>query len=667
MNCQEETHSIGEGENRQEHVALYVFDEQVEEGAEEEGEEEQQGEGKEEQNNREEEGNEEQQADNNMQNENPEGEENNEPRDNEEQQQEHEEEQGEKQEEENDVDDDENRQDEMQFEEMNQENNENNAEEKGQEQQLEQEQHEEQPQMKLTMELLWKPDDETKKLFAEVDLEEFLDKAKKDLTEAGEDPRSAYIDFVALCSGDETLKSKISLDVLLQYPFWRYRIGEERVLPLLEEEDKKKLEDSDGKVLSYNSFMNMFHVFPHLPESNEILTVKDNEDLKYLVEKEKDGDGLGRLADMVKFALSKGVKISIIDLSDVNMANNSEYYLNRFAGLPVSFRGKWLETVSEESTDRPGVRVVKNSEDILLVSLGNGTFKVRYEPSDIYATLGCRFVGMENLKEALKEDANTFGEELGKAIESLELTDFLRKPIVINNDGTVKGCSRKFLSKFNKQRLYDLVNGEGMSGSVRNSWSEFLGKLKSFDPKYYKSLILFFLHWDGSDRVDFSAFSKGNFDNWQKSLNITYGCVLENLKVQEIWNRCLDEVADIPNKDAIKAMFGNLKALFESDEYMPGLGIAESERIKMFLNTIEDWEEWDGLKNLYVTKKGHGYGSERQVACYTRDDWKNYQKWRFELYFLKRKKSLASKTNPIEACEQGYADWEKICRWEEDL
>ncbi len=110
-------------------------------------------------------------------------------------------------------------------------------------------------------------------------------------------------------------------------------------------------------------------------------------------------------------------------------------------------------------------------------------------------------------------------------------------------------------------------------------------------------------------------------------------------------------------------MFGNLKALFESDEYMPGLDIAESERIKVLLNTIEDWEEWDGLKNLYVTKKEHGDGSERQVACHTRDDWKNYQKWRFERYFLKRKNLPASKTNPIEACEQGYADWEKICQW----
>ncbi len=66
----------------------------------------------------------------------------------------------------------------------------------------EEEEDQEQPEKKLTLELLEKPDDETKTLFARMDLKAFLDKAKTDLLEAGKDPRDAYIDLNTICWHD---------------------------------------------------------------------------------------------------------------------------------------------------------------------------------------------------------------------------------------------------------------------------------------------------------------------------------------------------------------------------------------------------------------------------------------------------------------------------------
>ncbi len=452
LNCQEETYFTGKGRNRQEHVALYVFGEQIEEGEENEQNEE--------------EGGEEEQADDNEQE----------------------------------------NQNEMQFEEHNVdnlENNENNAEEKDQVQQPEQEQHEkqyeEQPQMKLTMELLRNPDDETKKLFAEMDLKAFLDKAEKDLTEAGEDPRSAYIDFVALCSGDETLKSKISLDVLLQYPLWQYGVNN-----VLSEEDKNKLGNLHEKVLEFTREGKSFYVFPPLCTIDKTLTVEDNEDLKYLIEKRKDG--LKMLAFAVKYALQNGKNISVIDISNVTLQLNAEHHFKYFAGLPVSLRGKWLETKSKEIDDRHGFRNL--SKDTMLVRQNDGTFRVRYEPENFYEAFGIADVFVKNLHNALIQYANfpAGNDALKKAVQSLEVEDFKRIPFLILNDGKLKtaddvrfGC--------NKKHLFDLIYGTAKEDFME-SWSKFLGKLKSFDPKYYNSLILFFPHWDGSDRVDFQRFQR---------------------------------------------------------------------------------------------------------------------------------------------------------------
>ena len=558
-------------------------------------------------------------------------------------------------------DDKEQKQDEMQFDindDDNREDENNNAEENEQEQQPEQEQHEEQPQKKLTKKLLWNPDEKTKQLFAEMDLKAFLDKAKTDLTEAGEDPRSANIDLDALCSDDGMLRSKLALDVLLRYPLWRYILGKQNDSSVLTEEDSNKLKQLNGKVLYYTSWGNYFYAFPCLPETNEaVLVVKDNADLKYLVES-KD-NGLRNLADIVSHALSQGADISSIDLSSVKLTRDAKYDFKYFAGLPVSLYRGALKAISTEIAGRPGIWRLSGT-DILLVRQDDDTFKIRYEPDDFCNALGCKSVFEENLKKALKDGADNLGEELIKAIESLTKDDFKYQPVIISDDGTVKSSGVCFLMKTNKVHLYDLIHGTDMGEFFREDWSKFAKELERFDKKYYKSLIVFFLCWNGNERVDFSSFSKDNFDNWQKGSNITYGRVLENLKVQETWNKCLEDVTNIPHKDELKTMFGNLKALFKSDEYMPNLDITKSERVKAFLKSIEDWGDWNNDKRLYTTDREN---EDNKTACFSFDNWKNYQKWRFERFFLKGETLSASGENPIEACKQGYATWQDLYEW----
>ena len=499
-----------------------------------------------------------------------------------------------------------------------------------------------------------------------MDLAAFLDKAQEDLRKAGKDPRSAYIDFVELCSNDETLKSKIKLDILLRYPLWRYRVGKEYdPIVVLAEGNNDKLKELSQKLIRYDQYNNTFYVFPHLPETDGTLTVKDNEDLKYLVERGQDGNGLARLADIVKYALSNGVNISVIDLSGVALSNKAKFDFRYFAGLPVSLRGEELKTMGSKVTSLPGTRDLSHYTDTLLVAREDGTFKVRYEPARFYEALDQIDIFMKNLKTALEDGTDAFDEDLRGAIESLKKEDLYRKP-VMKDDGTIKESDKDFLLKTNERDLYDLVHGTGMSEDFRGQWSEFAGKLKNFDPKDYKSFIVFFLCWNGSGRVDFSTFSKDNFKNWQEGLNITYGRVLKNNKVQDTWNKCLDEVTDIPNKDEIRAMFGNLKTLFEADRYICNLGITEEDKIKGFLKSINDWEKWNASRSLYVTGQKHNSVSlySNEVACYTRDHWKNYQKWRFEQYFLEGKNLPDSKKKPIKACEQGYETWSSLCRWE---
>ena len=684
LNYQEIKYNTVEGENRREHVALYVFDEQIEEGDEQNEEEE-----------GEEEGGEEEQADDNkegnqneMQIEERIIEENETQREEKQQHEIREIKQGEiKEEEERKYDEEEaninegnniNEEEGIRIEqnkiiegfEQNEirtieeniiditENKEINTEKKEPEPEPEQKTPEKQLEKKLTLELLGEPDDETKKLFAEMDLKAFLDKARTDLTEAGKDPRDAYIDLDAIVYHhiggiDERARSKITLDVLLQYPLWQYHIGE-----LLSEEDGNELGELDGKVLEFNREEKWFYAFPRLSETNGTLTIKDNADVKYWVEKQEGG--LKMLAFAVKYAPQKGEDISVIDFSGITLKKDAECDFKYFAGLPVSLRGEWLETKSEEITARPWVR--KLSDDTVLVRREDGTFGVRYEPKHFYEVFGISDVFMENLRKALIQYANfpVGSDAPEKVVQSLTGEDFKCIPVWFSNDGKLKtaddarfGC--------NKEHLFDLVHGVADEDSMK-SWSEFSKKLKDFDPKYYKSIILFFLHWDGSNRVDFSTFNLGV--DWKDRQNITYGCVLKNLKVQETWNSCLNEVTEIPNDGEIKAMFGKLDTLFKSDEYMSDLDITKPWNIKQFLKSIKDWDDWDGDEELYVTDEENNDGN---AACFELDDWENYQKWRFEQYFLRGKKLSTSRTNPIKACEQGYADWKRICQWKEDL
>ncbi len=277
-------------------------------------------------------------------------------------------------------------------------------------------------------------------------------------------------------------------------------------------------------MLEFNGEEKWFYVFPHLSETNGTLTIKDDEDVKYWIEKENDG--LKMLALAVKHASQNGKNISIIDFSEVT-PKGAACDFKYFAGLPVLLCGECLESESKEIIARPGVRRLSN--DIVLVCPSDGTFKVRYEPDLFYKVFGIADVFMENLRKALVHHANA-NDTLEAAVQSLQVKDFKHLPLVISDSGKLKTADDVRFGH-NKKNLFDLVYGAADDGSMK-SWSEFAGKLKDFDPKYYKSLILFFLHWDGSVRVDFSTFSKNNFDNWQKSLNITYGRVLENLNVQ---------------------------------------------------------------------------------------------------------------------------------------
>ncbi len=105
-------------------------------------------------------------------------------------------------------------------------------------------------------------------------------------------------------------------------------------------------------------------------------------------------------------------------------------------------------------------------------------------------------------------------------------------------------------------------------------------------------------------------------------------------------------------------MFGNLKALFKSDEYMPNLDITKSERVEAFLESIKDWDDNEAA---YITTEE----KEGKTACFSFEDWKNYQKWRFERYFLRGKLLPTFKTDPIEACKQMGTKWKDLCTWED--
>jgi hypothetical protein len=334
-------------------------------------------------------------------------------------------------------------------------------------QEQEQEQEQKQPEMKLTLELLKTPDDKIKNLFAKMDLKAFLDKAKADLIEAGKDPRDACINLSDICwhvvgGYDEAAKSKIKLDVLLQYPLWQYGID-----GILSEEDKNKLKDLDGRVLEFNREEKCFFTFPSLSETNGTLTVKDDVDVTYWVEKQESG--VKMLAFAVKHALQSGKNISVIDISEITLRKGAECDFKYFAGLPVSLRGEWLETKSKEVNGRPGVRSLSN--DTMLVCRDGGTFSVRYEPKYFYKVFDISDVFMKNLRETLIQHADfpTGNDTLEKAVQSLKVEDFKCLPfrVSILNNGSLQTANDPRFG-CDKEHLFDLVYGTANDDSMKS-------------------------------------------------------------------------------------------------------------------------------------------------------------------------------------------------------
>ena len=582
----------------------------------------------------------------------------------EEQQQEQQNEEGEYEGEEENHEEDDNDNNEQQDEEGEEGEEQEPEQEPEQEQEQEEEEQEDQNQQEVepTTALLKKPTEEVKQLFAGTDLKEFLDKAREDLVKAGNDPREATIDLARLCRDDETLWTKVSVDVLVQYPFWTYK-GIELAPNNLREEfntacNQGKLRKVWGEDLYYAD--------PILkPDTSDCIKVATDEDAKWLA-----GKGLSRLANAVGRTLQEGKSVKLIDFEGFDLGK--EPSLQYFAAYP----GVCLCQINPGNFNNT-IKITNNPETwnvddkFRLIQTENGSFRVRCnESADLFYEIlsdgGVAF--MENLRKTLVYYAGALNDDMKKVIQSLECSDFLGRPCIIQSDGSLKSSNRYvFEIRTSEKHLFDLAHGTADEESMK-SWSDFAQELKDFDPEYYKSLILFFLCWDGSSRVDFSTFSKDDFDNWQKGLNITYGQVLENLNVQEIWDKCLKEVENIPNKDKVEEMFGELKQLFESDEYVfDPEDITDESKVKKFLESIKDWNRFDKSLAKYVTTTTKG-GTDPDcddVACFEIEDWKEYQVWRFKLYFLNASELPDSKTDPIKACEDCFTDnWRDFCSWE---
>ena len=130
----------------------------------------------------------------------------------------------------------------------------------------------------------------------------------------------------------------------------------------------------------------------------------------------------------------------------------------------------------------------------------------------------------------------------------------------------------------------------------------------------------------------------------------------------------MSEVENIQNKDKVKEMFSDLKKLSKSDEYVfDPKDIADESKVKEFLESIKDWNRFDESLAKYVTTTTKG-GTDPDcddVACFEIEDWKEYQVWRFKLYFLNASELPDSKTDPIKACEDCFTDnWRDFCSWE---
>ena len=542
-----------------------------------------------------------------------------------------------------------------------------------------------QDDIKITKVHLENPDEATKRLFASMDLKAFLDKAKADLAVEGEDPekdsRGAVINLAALCSNDETLKRKLDLDVLKEYPLWYYQTESDETSVWGAEDSNGLTKDVLRQACNRYEFFEhggyLFCAYPKLHFDGIQLKIKNDRNVKYLIEEETDG--FRKFAKCLGYNIPAESGTVYIDFSGITLKNSDRHDLRHFAAYPVVLTNMSLDRFEKTKVkDTPLTWKMDLTETTFLVHTETEGFKVRYEPKDIQKFgIDGRF--LQNLMSGLEQAAlDGFDDELQSAVASLTLEDFKNMPVAIKDDGSlIKDESKDFLDHDNKvvkDNLFDLFNGETPTDAFMDAWSKFIKETKKFDARYHKSLILFFLCWNGCDRVDFSSFSKNGFDDWQKKQNITFHRVLENKNVQAIWNDCLNTVTNIPNPDTVKTVFGNLKALCDDTAFVfKLLNIADKNIIKNFLESIKDWDGWNYTENVYVTSQRHNSAltvlEQQEVACFGLQQWKAYQQWRFKRYFIDGYSSLPnSEKKPIKACEQWYGQggsmaWRDKCEW----